>query len=327
MSQASKVVHLASARPESVSVSAKGGYICLFRSLQGAAFASRPEYLSAWVHMLLMATHKPHRAMLGSRSIELQPGQFISGRKALAALVGVTEKQMRTILDFMVDEGMLAKASSRVGTVFTILNFEEYQGGAGQRSSASKASSRRPSSVSSCHGGPTKGQEGPTVQGQHGGQVSKAADTPESKGSSAGRDSLRANLWASPKAAKRATKQENNNSTSSTVSASEAFPMRWDWQPGESFSDRCRQAGIDLSNLEPNEVRAWVGEFRSYWSDRADTYRQGHWEHKLVQQLRRCLARKSALPLEASAKSMATQRREQRAAISAATMDIQDTSW
>ncbi|MBV0932372.1 DnaT-like ssDNA-binding domain-containing protein [Marinobacterium weihaiense] len=379
MSQASKVIHLAQARPEGVAAAAKGGYIRLFRSLQSAAFAGKPEYLSTWIHMLMLATHKCRRSMLGNRSIELLPGQFISGRKALANTVGVTEKQMRTILDFMVDEGMIARAGSRAGTVFTILNFEQYQDGQGQRSGALKASNNKGSSVSGIGQGPTQGQEGPTVLGQQKGQTPEESESTKHAGSSEMSGYTGANVRANTEAAKRATIQENNISTPTTAHAPEpvaevvhgdqersslevfdrvggvsldtqhqrpttglqsmqreAFAMHWNWQPGESFADRCRQAGIDLDSLSPQDVEAWVGEFRSYWSDRPDVQRQGRWEHKLVQQLRRCLASQAikpptlpgsqALPPSAPP-ATAADRRTHRAAITASIMDIGDTSW
>lgn len=155
------------------------GYIKLFRTLQDSAFSDRPEYMSAWVHILMLASHKPRQAMLGNKQVTLQVGQFISGRKALAERVGVTEKQMRGILSFFESEGMITKDPSRVGTIFTVCNYSIFQ--------------------------ENKGQEGPTVLGQEKGQAKSSSDGGSSESG--------ANQRANQGPTKRATTQEHNNIT------------------------------------------------------------------------------------------------------------------
>lgn len=127
-----------------------GGYLKLYRSLQEVSFASRPTHLAAWVHMLLLATHKPRKTMLGNSTVALQAGQFVSGRKALAERVGVSEKQMRGILGFFEKEGMITRASNRAGTVFTVVNYTRFN--------------------------PLPGQAGPTLKGQPMGQPQPSHD-------------------------------------------------------------------------------------------------------------------------------------------------------
>ena len=153
------------------------GYIKLYRTLQDSAFSDRPEYFSAWVHILMLASHKSRKAMLGNKPVVLQAGQFISGRKALAERVGVTEKQMRGILDFFEAEGMITKDSSRAGTIFAVCNYSVFQDG--------------------------KGQEGPTVLGQQKGQAKHSNDGACSE--------TGANEKANEGPSKRATTQEHNN--------------------------------------------------------------------------------------------------------------------
>ena len=105
-----------------------GGYIRLHRSLQESSFSNKAEYLATWVHMLMLATHKPRKTMMGKLSVHLMAGQFVSGRKALAEMVGTSEQSMRTIISFFEQEGMISKSSNRSGTVFSVLNFCSFQG-------------------------------------------------------------------------------------------------------------------------------------------------------------------------------------------------------
>jgi len=209
---------------------ASGGYIKLFRTLQDASFAARPEYMAAWVHILLLATHKPRRAMIGSKPVALTAGQFVSGRKALASAVGVTEKQMRGILDFFESEGMITRESSRMGTVFTVCKYSFFN--------------------------EKEGQEGPTVSGQRKGQAQ-----PSNGGASS---ESGANEKANKGPKERATTQEHNIHKDTDVSfgssAAEPTPQRkpaprrtqleypkefawiWDNRPRREGSDPKRKA-------------------------------------------------------------------------------------
>lgn len=203
--------------PEESAEGAEGGYIKLFRSLQDCAFAGRPEYLSAWVHILMLASHKPRKTMIGKKPITLQSGQFVSGRKALAQRVGVTEKQMRGILDFFESEGMISKSSSRLGTIFTVCEYSVFQ--------------------------EKKGQEGPTVSGQQKGQGKPSNGAPLRE--------VAANKEANKGPTKRATTQEHNNKNINTYGSSDDDPsvkpsrdnypdeFQWIW------SNRPRRSGPD----------------------------------------------------------------------------------
>jgi uncharacterized phage protein (TIGR02220 family) len=104
------------------------GYIRLYRSLQDSSFSNKPEYVSTWMHMLMLATHKPMKTMVGKVTVLLAPGQFVSGRKALSKIVGVSEQSMRTIISYFEQEKMISKSSNRNGTVFSVLNFSAFQG-------------------------------------------------------------------------------------------------------------------------------------------------------------------------------------------------------
>ncbi len=75
----------------------------------------------------MLATHKPVKTTLGKVVVHLLPGQFVSGRKALAKIVGVSEQTMRTIIAFFEQEKMITKSSNRNGTVFSVLNFGTFQ--------------------------------------------------------------------------------------------------------------------------------------------------------------------------------------------------------
>lgn len=97
------------------------------------------------------------------------------------------------------------------------------------------------------------------------------------------------------------------------------FSMHWQWMPSEWFSERCRTAGVNLTNLEPAQQESILGEFRSYWESEGSARTQAQWEHKLLRQLQR-------VPSGAAVAAIQT-RQQKRADLSASVMDIEDTSW
>ena len=86
----------------------------IYRSLQDWKWRQNLEMFSLWVHLLLTATPAA--------------GQVKTSRKALAEATGLSEKQVRTCLNRLIEDGSLTKDSSRQGTIYTITNWTKYQG-------------------------------------------------------------------------------------------------------------------------------------------------------------------------------------------------------
>ena len=77
--------------------------------------------------MLLMATHKPYDVTWRGKRISLKAGQFTCGRKQLSAASGVQEMKIRRIISrFKTDQQIDQQISNRC-SLFTILNWNEYQ--------------------------------------------------------------------------------------------------------------------------------------------------------------------------------------------------------
>jgi hypothetical protein len=111
-----------------------GGFIKLHRSIQDSAFKRDPERFSLWVHMLLEASHKPFRTIMGGRTVIVEAGQFISGNRDLEAATGVSIQRIKTSIKYFETEGMITRRTGRHGTVFTVLNYADFQGKNGEKS-------------------------------------------------------------------------------------------------------------------------------------------------------------------------------------------------
>ncbi|MEH6812914.1 MAG: conserved phage C-terminal domain-containing protein [Motiliproteus sp.] len=110
------------------------GFIQLHRKLLDQPFNRCPIKSSVWQHLLLNAAHKPHRSLLGGKEVVLQAGQLITGRKKILRecfdqkSVVVTEDMVRGALEYFRRDGMLTAVSSRAGSVYSIVNWDRYQG-------------------------------------------------------------------------------------------------------------------------------------------------------------------------------------------------------
>ena len=98
------------------------------------------------------------------------------------------------------------------------------------------------------------------------------------------------------------------------------FTMSETWQPSEQFAATCRFRRINISTLSTDDQEDLINEFRSYWMTQNSRLSQSEWEHKLVGSLNRSLQRKQNSTAINSPQT-------KRAAISAAIMNIEDTSW
>lgn len=104
------------------------GYIKLYRSARGTSIAQHPEYFAAWVHLLLMATHKERQQVVGTKVVTLKPGQLIFGRLKFSANTGISENKVRSALTVMKELGMITSKSHAKFSVITIIKWSEYQG-------------------------------------------------------------------------------------------------------------------------------------------------------------------------------------------------------
>lgn len=60
------------------------GFISLHRKLMENPVWSDPYYLKLWMYCLFTASHKKHEQLVGSQIVELERGQFVTGRFSLS---------------------------------------------------------------------------------------------------------------------------------------------------------------------------------------------------------------------------------------------------
>lgn len=103
------------------------GYIKMFRSVANKGWYKKRDYFHLWGHLLINATHKGMEYFWNGRTILLQPGQFITGRKQLQHETGINEHKVDRILKVFETEQQIKQQTSNTSRLISILNWENYQ--------------------------------------------------------------------------------------------------------------------------------------------------------------------------------------------------------
>ena len=97
------------------------GWIKLHRKLVKKGYYKRSTHVHLWIHILLMANHKPKEFMWNGKIILIKEGQFITGRKHLADETGISQGIVERILGMLENEQQIEQQKILFGS-FRLLN-------------------------------------------------------------------------------------------------------------------------------------------------------------------------------------------------------------
>ena len=103
------------------------GYVKLWRKVGDSKMYRSKNLWALWTYLLLNATHKKRKVFAGLKIVELLPGQYITGRKALALELGVSPQSIRTCLNNLSTMGNITIKSTNKYSIITIVNWDTYQ--------------------------------------------------------------------------------------------------------------------------------------------------------------------------------------------------------
>ena len=104
------------------------GYVKLWRKSLDNDWLTNYKLWAFWCWCLLKATYRPHKAIVGLTHIDIDPGQFIFGRKKCSKETGLSDKTVRSCLHSLKTAGNLAIKSTNKYSIISIINWELYQG-------------------------------------------------------------------------------------------------------------------------------------------------------------------------------------------------------
>ena len=102
------------------------GYIRLWRKSLDAGWIRNHKLWAFWSYCLLKASYREYDAVVGLQIIHLLPGQFIFGRKKASQETGLTEREVRTIVEFLRKAGNLTIKTTNRFSIITIMNWHTY---------------------------------------------------------------------------------------------------------------------------------------------------------------------------------------------------------
>jgi len=100
------------------------GWIKLHKSILDWEWHDHPNVISLFIHCLFNANYEDKKW----HGILIKKGSFITGRKKLAKATGLSEQQIRTTLQKLVNTKNITITSTNKYSVITIVNWGKYQG-------------------------------------------------------------------------------------------------------------------------------------------------------------------------------------------------------
>ncbi|OPY85702.1 MAG: hypothetical protein A4E65_00064 [Syntrophorhabdus sp. PtaU1.Bin153] len=105
------------------------GWIRMYRRVLEKGWLANPKLWAFWSWCLLKASHRARTVIVDHQTINLQPGQFLFGRKRAAAELCQSEQSIRTHLAFLknIERSITIQATNRF-SIITVVNWTCYQG-------------------------------------------------------------------------------------------------------------------------------------------------------------------------------------------------------
>lgn len=103
------------------------GYIKLHRSFQDWYGMSSPPRVSLWINILILANHSQKKWIFKGSPYSVEPGQFITSRKSLSAITGISESMVERILKEFENEGQIEQQTTNVNRLITVIKYRQYQ--------------------------------------------------------------------------------------------------------------------------------------------------------------------------------------------------------
>jgi len=103
------------------------GYVKLWRKSLESGLMQNANLWVFWSWCLMKASHKKHKQMVGMQMVELEPGQFIFGRKVAALELQISEQTIRTCLKSLKNLKNLTIKTTNKLSIISIVNWGSYQ--------------------------------------------------------------------------------------------------------------------------------------------------------------------------------------------------------
>ena len=103
------------------------GYIKLYRDIRSHWIWSDPDYLRAWVDLLMMVNHEDKQILFNKKLITVKRGSRITSIRKLAERWGWSRGRVARFLDTLEQDHMIATRRTTQKTLINVINYGFYQ--------------------------------------------------------------------------------------------------------------------------------------------------------------------------------------------------------
>lgn len=103
------------------------GYIRLYRDIRSHWIWSDPDYLRAWVDLLMMVNHEDKQILFNKKLITVKRGSRITSIRKLAERWGWSRGRVARFLDMLEQDHMIATRRTTQKTLINVINYSFYQ--------------------------------------------------------------------------------------------------------------------------------------------------------------------------------------------------------
>ena len=104
------------------------GWVKLWVKSLDSGIMQNAELWTFWSWCLMKATRKPYKQLVGLQMIDLEPGQFVFGRRQATKELPLSEQTIRTCLKKLTILKNLTIQATHNYSIITIMNWDIYQG-------------------------------------------------------------------------------------------------------------------------------------------------------------------------------------------------------
>ena len=105
----------------------ENGYVKLWRRSLNNDWLKNPNLWVVWSYCLMKASHKKRTTKIGFQEIEIQPGQFVFGRKKASEELDMSEWKIRACIDSLRKSRNITIKTTNKFSIITIVNWHIYQ--------------------------------------------------------------------------------------------------------------------------------------------------------------------------------------------------------
>lgn len=107
---------------------AKNGYVKAYRAwMDDPAIWKDADHIAVWMYLVLNASHEAIPAHFGGKRIELQPGQLITGRNAIAKSTKVNSQKVYRVLMRLKNEHLIEQQTSNQNSLISVVSWDVKQ--------------------------------------------------------------------------------------------------------------------------------------------------------------------------------------------------------